>query len=209
AYVNSEDVDASGSATGLPRLLSNGTTGDITLSFNSDGTRSNAPSSGSSDITLKTPWNNGSDSTATIDVDLSSFTQFSSTSSLLSVTQDGQGVGNITNVSIDDDGVVSSILDNGQKAVIGTIALADFANPEGLTRLGGQLYQKSNASGEPVVGKPQTGTLGLLESETFESSTVDIAAEFVKLITLQRGFQANSRIITTINQLLNEIIGLA
>ncbi|MBX7139122.1 MAG: flagellar biosynthesis protein FlgE, partial [Oligoflexia bacterium] len=65
------------------------------------------------------------------------------------------------------------------------------------------------ASGEPIVGRPQTGTFGAVQSGSIELSTVDIANEFVKMITLQRGFQANSRIITTINQLLNEVIQLA
>lgn len=209
SYVNSEDVDATGTATGLPRLLTNGTTGDITLSFTADGTRDPAPGPLESDLTLNVPWNNGSDNTQTVDLTLSPFTQFSSSSSTLSIAQDGRGVGNIASISITQDGVVSSVLSNGQQAVIGTIALADFANPEALTRLGGQIYQRSSASGEPVIGKPQTGTLGVVEAETLELSTVDIADQFVKLITYQRGFQANSRIITTVNELLSAIIQLA
>jgi flagellar hook protein FlgE len=71
------------------------------------------------------------------------------------------------------------------------------------------LLQQSTSSGEPVVGRPLTGTFGGVESGRIELSTVDIANEFVRMITLQRGFQANSRVITTINQLLNDIIQLA
>ncbi len=112
-------------------------------------------------------------------------------------------------MSVDEDGTVSTILDNGQEAIIGKIALANFANPEALSRVGGQLLQKSTQSGEPVVGTPDTGTFGVLAAESVELSTVDIADQFVKLITLQRGFQANSRIITTVNQLLAELIQLA
>jgi flagellar hook protein FlgE len=85
----------------------------------------------------------------------------------------------------------------------------NFASPEGLNRIGNNLLSQSNASGEPIVGRPTSGTFGSIKAGAVELSTVDIASEFVKMITLQRGFQASSRIITTINQLLNEIIQLA
>ena len=85
----------------------------------------------------------------------------------------------------------------------------NFANPEGLTRMGKNLLAQSPDSGEPIVGTPKSGTFGAVKSGSIELSTVDIASEFVKAITLQRGFQASSRVITTINQLLNEIIQLA
>ena len=75
--------------------------------------------------------------------------------------------------------------------------------------MGGQLLQQTPASGEPIAGTPDSGTLGTLHSGSLELSTVDLANEFIKLITLQRGYQANSRIISTIDQLLNEIIQLA
>ncbi|MCI5066613.1 flagellar biosynthesis protein FlgE, partial [bacterium] len=75
--------------------------------------------------------------------------------------------------------------------------------------VGGNLLSQSNESGEPIQGEPSSGTFGAVQSGSLELSTTDIATEFVKLITLQRGFQANSRIITSIDQLLNEIIQLA
>jgi flagellar hook protein FlgE len=75
--------------------------------------------------------------------------------------------------------------------------------------MGKNLLAQSTESGEPVIGTPKSGTFGAVKSGSIELSTVDIAAEFVKMITLQRGFQASSRIITTINQLLNEVIQLA
>jgi flagellar hook protein FlgE len=128
---------------------------------------------------------------------------------ILAITQDGQGIGNVGNFSIESDGTIFALLSNGQNATIGRLGLVNFSNPEGLTRIGGNLLTQSPSSGEPVVGTPETGTFGGISSGSIELSTVDIANEFVKLITLQRGFQANSRIITTINQLLNEIIQLA
>jgi flagellar hook protein FlgE len=111
-------------------------------------------------------------------------------------------------LSVGKNGDVSALFDNGQAAVIGTVGLVDFSNPEGLTRIGANLLQQSSASGAPVIGRPDTGKMGSIKSGALELSTVDIATEFVKLITLQRGFQASSRMITTVNQLLNDVIQL-
>ena len=203
-YVNSEDVDPTGTATGLPRQV-----GTATLNFNGDGTRANPPAAGAADFD-QVPINwAGAAADSTLSVSFSPYTQFSASSNVLSVTQDGQGIGTVTSLSIGKDGKVNALLDNGQSAIIGTIGLVNFANPEGLVRTGKNLLQQSRDSGEPIVGRPTTGTFGAVQSGSVELSTVDIANEFVKLITLQRGFQANSRIITTINQLLNDIIQLA
>jgi flagellar hook protein FlgE len=207
-YVNSEEVDPSGAAVSVPRQI--GST--VTLSFNPDGTRSNAPATGAADFTASVPWNNGSTTTLApqaIDISFDPFSQYSSASNVLSINQDGQGIGTVSSVDIGKDGRIFALLSNGQSALIGTIGLVNFANPEGLSRIGNSLLQQSSTSGEPIIGRPQTGTLGDIQSGSIELSTVDIANEFVKLITLQRGFQASSRMITTINQLLNDIIQLA
>ncbi len=212
-YVNSEDVDGAATGawvpeTGRPRLLvTSGGSGSTTLAFNTDGSLSSPAVL--PHISYVLPWNTGSDATQTLDVSFDPYTQYATNSSVISITQDGQGVGNVTSFQVDRDGTIFAILDNGQQSTIGQIGLVNFANPEALTRIGNNLYQQSTTSGEPVVGKPLSGTFGAVESGSVELSTVDIADQFVKLITLQRGFQANSRIITTINQLLNEIIQLA
>jgi flagellar hook protein FlgE len=207
-YVNSEEVDTTGTARGLPRLISAGATTDISMTFDGTGTRTNAPASGAADMAASIAWNNGSAASA-MDISMNPFTSFSAPSNVLSITQDGQGVGSVTSVSIQQNGDIFAILDNGQSSIIGAVGLVDFSNAEGLTRIGKNLLQKSPESGEPIIGRPDTGKLGALQSGSIELSTVDIANEFVKLITLQRGFQASSRIITTINQLLNDIIQLA
>jgi len=201
-YVNSEDVDPTGNASGLPRQI-----GSVTMTFGGDGSRTNTPGAGAVDFTAVIPWNTGANASS-IGVKFDPFTQYSSASNILSITQDGKGIGTIGSISIEKNGEIFALLDNGQAAVIGTIGLCNFTNPEGLVRIGGTLLQQSPQSGEPVIGKPRTGAFGAVQSGSLELSTVDIASEFVKLITLQRGFQANSRIITTINQLLNEIIQL-
>lgn len=200
-YVNSSEVDPSATYGGEPRQIVNGT-----MDFNADGsmdplTLTYTPPTG-------VPWNNGT-SPSLFNIQFDPFTQYAAASTIQSITQDGKGIGAVGSISIEKNGDIFALLNNGQAAVIGTVGLVNFANPEGLVRIGGTLLQQSPASGEPVVGKPETGTFGAVQSGSLELSTVDIANEFVKLITLQRGFQANSRIITTINQLLNDIIQLA
>ncbi len=202
-YVNNEEVDATGTLTGYPRLI-----GGKVITFGGNGQRNPLPVVGTPDFTTNITWKNQSE-LSDIAVTFSPMTQYSAQSNILSISQDGQGIGAVTTLAVSSNGSISALLTNGQQTVIGTLAMASFSNPEGLTRLGGNLLSLSSSSGEPIYGKAESGNLGSLKSGTVELSTVDIASEFVKIITLQRGFQASSRIITTINQLLNEIIQLA
>lgn len=203
AYVNNEDVDTTGASTGYPRLV-----GEKILTFGGNGQRNAPPVQGTPDFLTAIDWNNESEA-GEIGFTFSPMTQYSAQSNILSITQDGKGIGAVTTLAVSSNGEISALLTNGQNAVIGTLAMATFSNSEGLTRLGGNLMSLSTASGEPVYGRAESGNVGSLQSGVVELSTVDIASEFVKIITLQRGFQASSRIITTINQLLNEIIQLA
>jgi flagellar hook protein FlgE len=203
AYVNNEEVDATGTSTGYPRFI-----GESTMTFGGNGQRNPLPVEGTPDFTTNVVWNNESEP-GVIAFTFDPMTQYSAASNILSISQDGKGVGSVTTLAVGADGQITALLTNGQNAVIGQFALASFANPEGLARLGGNLFSLSGASGEPVFGRAESGNFGSIKTGTVELSTVDIASEFVKIITLQRGFQANSRIITTINQLLNEIIQLA
>ncbi len=202
-YVNNEEVDTTGTLTGYPRLV-----GEKIMTFGGNGQRNPAPVQGTPDFTTNIAWNNESEA-GEIGFTFSPMTQYSAQSNILSITQDGKGIGAVTTLAVSSNGEISALLTNGQNTVIGTLAMATFSNPEGLTRLGGNLLSLSTASGEPVYGRAESGNFGSLQSGVVELSTVDIASEFVKIITLQRGFQASSRIITTINQLLNEIIQLA
>jgi flagellar hook protein FlgE len=207
-YVNNEDVDPTPvppavGATGFPRLI-----GESTITFGGDGRRNPLPTPGVADFTANVEWSNGSD-ISTVGFAFNPLTQFSSPSNVLSISQDGTGVGSVQSISVGTDGKVTALLTNGQQNMLGQLAMASFPNQEGLARVSGNLYTTSTASGVAVIGRAQTGNLGSIKSGTLELSTVDIASEFVKIITLQRGFQASSRVITTINQLLNEIIQLA
>ncbi len=205
AYVNNEDVDTSNpiNLTGYPRQV-----GTATITFGGNGQRDPRPGVGDVDITANIAWNNGADA-STVDMKFDPLTQYSSQSNVLSISQDGTGVGAVQSVSVGTDGKITALLSNGQNSPLGTIAFASFSNQEGLLKMGGNLLAASTDSGDAIIGRPETGNLGAVKAGTVELSTVDIASEFVKIITLQRGFQASSRIITTINQLLNDIIQLA
>jgi flagellar hook protein FlgE len=175
------------------------------MTFNSSGVLT---AGGTLNLT-NIPWVNGSDTAQDIAIDLSGFTQYANLSAITAQTQDGKGVGTVTSLSVGKDGQLFALLSNGQSSVLGSIALANFANVEGLTRVGSNLMTQSNTSGEPIIGVPQSGPFGEISAGALELSTSDIASEFVKLIQLQRGFQASTRVVTTINQLLNDIIQLA
>jgi flagellar hook protein FlgE len=205
SYVNNEDVDpnASITVTGFPRFV-----GEKVITFGGNGQRNPAFAPGTADLTMAITWNNGADASNT-DLNFNPMTQYAAASNVLSVTQDGKGIGSVNSISIGTDGRVSALLTNGQVSVIGSIALANFSNPEGLLRLGKNQLGTSVASGDAIYGKADTGTFGAIKAGNVELSTVDIASEFVRIITLQRGFQASTRIITTINQLLNDVIQMA
>ncbi len=200
AYVNSSITENSGDG-GLPREI-----GEVVLQFDGNGQLT----TDAEDAVIEVQglnWLGGAEST--MNLDLSRFTQFSAPSSILSVNQNGQGVGTPAAIDIGSDGRIFALLDNGQAVIVGTLAMVSFSNAEGLKRAGNSLLQQSLESGEAILGTPGSGRLGAVQAGSLELSTVDIANEFVNLITLQRGFQANSRIITSINQLLSEVIQLA
>ncbi len=136
-------------------------------------------------------------------------TQFGSTSTLLTLAQDGQTSGTLTGTSISDVGIIVGRFSNGTVRSLGQVALARFTSPNGLDAIGGNLFIESADSGSPLTGGPGSGAFGSVVSSTLESSNVDLGDELVNMITMQRTFQANSRIITTTNDLLGELVNLS
>lgn len=134
-------------------------------------------------------------------------TQYSSDSVVISQGQDGYGAGNLVKISIDGAGIVTANYSNGQRIKVSQIALAKFPNVGGLNKAGGNLYAATDDSGAPRVGIPSS-ELGKIFTNALEQSNVDLAQEFVKMITTQRGFQASSKIITTTDEMLGELINL-
>lgn len=136
-------------------------------------------------------------------------TAFSAPSSTASTSQDGFSSGSLTSISVSSLGVVQGIFSNGQISPIAQLALANFPNPEGLVKSGNNIYLASpTASGDPLIGVAGTAGRGTLISSSLELSNVDIAQEFTKLITAQRGYQASSRVILTTDEILQETINL-
>lgn len=150
-------------------------------------------------------WANGSTPTGiaiTFDT-----TQFNNVSKVISQDQNGYASGNLTNVTVNNEGIVIASYSNGEQTQIANITLAKFTNPNGLELVGSNLFLASDTSGTPRVGLPGP-ELGKIFTNSLEQSNVDMGKEFVSMITIQRGFQANSKIITTVDELLGELINL-
>ncbi len=135
--------------------------------------------------------------------------QQGSASVLLTLSQDGFSSGTLTGTSIGEDGSITGRFSNGTTQAIGQVELTRFINPDGLQPIGRNLFIQSGDSGTPLVGNPGSGSFGKISASTLETSNVDLGDELVDMITMQRGFQANSRIITTTNDLLGELVNLA
>lgn len=155
-------------------------------------------SSGAEDITIET---------TAIVFDEENLTQYAN-STELAVGQDGFTSGELGNLSIDRDGKVIGQFTNGLQRHISTIAVASFINPNGLEKVGGNMYSSTWNSGDPNVGTANAGSRGSLAIGSLEMSNVDLAKEFTEMIVAQRGFQANSRIISVSDELLQELVNL-
>ncbi len=137
-----------------------------------------------------------------------SSSQYASPSTTIFQDQDGFASGFLQSVSVDTDGVITGHFSNGQVLKKAQVALATFNSLQGLKKEGGNLFTETTESGPPITGAPKTNGLGSIAPNSLEQSNVDLGTEFVKLITVQRGFQANSKIITTTDDMLNDLINI-
>ena len=137
-----------------------------------------------------------------------SLTQDSAAASSKAVRQDGYKLGYLTQYEIDSRGIVTGIYDNGIRKTLAQVAMATFTNPGGLEKVGNNNFMQTINSGEARVGEALTAGKGSIASGTLEMSNVDLAQEFVDMISTQRGFQANSRTVQTSDQLLQELLTL-
>ena len=135
-------------------------------------------------------------------------TQYSKASTTVFQSSTGYGAGDLQGVNVDVDGVITGVYSNGEVIPLYRVAVADVVNPVGLEKVGGNLYKTTRLSGEAPTYHPGTNGTGNIAPNSLEQSNVDIANEFVKMITTQRGFQANSKIITVTDQMLAELINL-
>ncbi|OCC16266.1 Flagellar hook protein FlgE [Dissulfuribacter thermophilus] len=140
--------------------------------------------------------------------DAISSTQYANRSSTIFYDQDGFGPGFLESINVDSEGVISGHYSNGRIVALAQVALARFNAPQALGKEGGNLFRQTTASGPAITGQPRTNGLGSIASNALEQSTVDLGTEFVKLITTQRAFQANSRLITTTDDMMSELLNM-
>jgi len=184
----------------------------IPLTFDANGELILPAADASLNITLT----NGATSPQTITWDiydalgnnLGDMTGYAGPSTTTFQYQNGYPSGVLRDISVGEDGMVTAHYSNGQQVPYYQIALADFPSYYGLTKMGSNLYAESLTSGQPLVGTAGTGRLGNISPSTLEMSNVDMAQEFVKIITTQRAYQANSRVITASDEMLAELMNI-
>ena len=152
-------------------------------------------------------WGNGSDP-QDINFDISGFTQFAGEYNVISSTQNGAELGLRTGISIDDEGFVVAHFSNGQSSNIYKLAVATFANANGLKELTGNVFRESDSSGNFNLREAGSGSAGKIAPGALEASNVDLAEEFSKMIVTQRAYSANTKVISTADQMTQELLKL-
>lgn len=194
-------VFANGTAVGTP----------IELTFDTASGRLTAPAA---PVPLPVPVTTNAAGAQTVafapppTLDLRQATQFGAPFGVTDLTQDGYAPGQLSGITIEANGIVMARYSNGQTKPAGQIELATFRNPQGLQPQGGGVWARSFASGDPIVGVPGEGNMGVLQAGALEESNVDITAELVNMITAQRMYQANAQTIKTTDQAMQSLLNL-
>ncbi len=200
--------EVSGGTPGTPLSLANGT-----LDFDAQGQLQSPPASGGPIAISITGLVSGA-----ADMDISwhlyapdqtpLLTQYAQTSAVAALSQDGLTAAQLVRVGLADGGKVLAQYSNGEQRVVGQLALAVVRNPDSLMAVGNNNFQLTALSAAPAIGLPGTGGRGKVFGASIESSTVDIAQEFTNLIVFQRGYQANARVVTTVDEISQETMNL-
>jgi flagellar hook protein FlgE len=201
-YATANGVTLAGTATAPLPVTS--------ITFPADGSAPTAPT-GPVSITIPATTNAAGAATLAItgvQLDLTKTTQFGSPFGVTDMSQDGYAAGKLASLSIEKSGIVMATYSNGQSKPAGQIELATFRNPQGLSPLGGNVWARTFASGDPTVGTPGTGNLGALQASALEESNVDLTGELVNMITAQRVYQANAQTIKTQDAVLQTLVNL-
>jgi flagellar hook protein FlgE len=141
-------------------------------------------------------------------LDFGNMTQYGANFGVTNLAQDGYAPGQLSGITIEDNGIIMARYSNGQSKPAGQLEIANFRNVQGLMPLGGNTWTRSFTSGDPIVGVPGNGSLGSLRSGTLEESNVDLTSELVGMITAQRVYQANAQTIKTMDQVLQTLVNL-
>jgi flagellar hook protein FlgE len=202
-------AEVTGGTAGTPFQLATGT-----LTFNGSGVLTTVNGAAAANVSITTPaWTNGAAANSLQWGVLDSnnkplLTGFSSPSATSSISQNGSAAGTVTSITINPDGKIVATVGGGQAVSIGQLALVSFNNPKGLVKIGSNRYGEGAAAGVRSVGVAGTGGRGTLIGSALEQSNVDMAQEFTQMILAQRGYQANSKIITVSDQLLVDTLNL-
>lgn len=192
--------------TGMPQYV---TLANTSLTFDTTGklTTPATPFNLDVDLSSLNPAQ-GATSPLTFSLDLTKSTQFGSLFGVNTHAQDGFTSGRLAGFSTSPDGIIQGTFTNGKTKTLGQLVLANFANPQGLTPVGNGNWIETSESGQPLVGTPKTGTLGVLAGSSVEDANIDLTAELVKMITAQRMYQANAKTIETQDAILQTLVNL-
>lgn len=181
------------------------------INFNTDGSLNATPDTNSNvDIELTDiDWGNGSDTTQDISIDIESFSQFAGNYDVIFSDQNGAELGLRTGVEVDRDGHIIARFSNGASATLYKIPLVTFANANGLNEESGTAYTEAESSGEENLREAGAGGAGFFEPSTLENSNVDLADEFADLIVANRAYSANTRVISTTDEMLQDLLNTA
>jgi flagellar hook protein FlgE len=193
------NIAAPAGATDITNITGN--TGTLTFDANGNLT---APATSP---TLAISYANGTNP-GSVTVDLSKISQLSETSQVNVATADGSTGGTLATFSVGKNGLITAVYSNGTSKSIGQMAVADFRNPDGLERDGNNLFSVGTNSGSPQVGIAGVGSLGTISTGQLEGSNVDLAAQFAQMIQAQQGFNANTKVVTTTNNMLQSVISI-
>jgi flagellar hook protein FlgE len=206
------DIPGADLTSGTAGTPSSVATGSLTFDANGNLTSPTAPaqvplsitglSDGANDLNIN--WNLATDNGA----GTSLITQYAATSAVSASTQDGVPASQVTSVSIANGGAITAQFSDGSQVVVGQLALASVSNPDSLIATGQNNYEVGADTATPVIGVPGTGTLGAVEGGSLEASTVDIATEFTNLIVYQNAYEANSKVISTLDQMTQNLLNL-
>ncbi|HPX02865.1 MAG TPA: flagellar hook-basal body complex protein, partial [Syntrophales bacterium] len=135
-------------------------------------------------------------------------TGYASSSTVKALTNDGYPSGVLRSLAVEKDGTITGFFTNGQTASLGQIALGDFPNPWGLKKMGSNLFSSTLTSGQAIINTPGAGGLGEVTSNALEMANTDLGTEFITMITAQRAYQANAKVITTTDAMMAELMNI-
>ncbi|WP_026485914.1 flagellar hook protein FlgE [Caldanaerobius polysaccharolyticus] len=208
--VNAWDISVSSADSALTNITIN--TSSIAFDSNGKLTSPAADSNGRRIIQLSITDSDGANSPQTINLDITDLTQYAGVGmekdTVKEVSKDGNPAGSMESFEIDQYGNVNVTYSNGQNVIIGQLAIANIPNPMGLEKAGDNLYKVTPNSGDPDYGTAGTGGRGVLNPGSLEMSNVDLAQEFTNMIVTQRGYQANARVITASDAMLQDLVNI-